>query len=75
MQRQADLLEVIGALGPPGRLPRRLDRRQQQGNQDADDGDHHQKLDQRKAFPKKHPTRPLPWHAAHVPAETSLVNH
>jgi hypothetical protein len=31
-----------------GSLPGRLDRGQQQGDKDADDGDHHQQLDQGK---------------------------
>src|SRR5439155_27385786 len=44
----ADLLEVVGALRPAGGLAGRLDRWQQQGNEDRDDGDHHEKLDQRK---------------------------
>jgi hypothetical protein len=42
---QADLLQVVGALGPAGGLPRGLHRRQQQRDQDADDGDDHQQLD------------------------------
>ena len=44
---QAELLEVVDALRPPGRLARRLDGGQQQGDQDRDDRDHHQQLDQR----------------------------
>ena len=44
---QADLLEVVGALGPAGRLTRRLHRGQQQRDQDRDDGDDDQQLDQR----------------------------
>ena len=44
-----DLLDLIGALRPPGRLAGRLDRRQQQGDQDANDGDHDQQFDQREA--------------------------
>ena len=35
----ADLLEVVDALGPPRGLARRLDRRQQQRDQHGDDGD------------------------------------
>ena len=45
---QGNLLEVILALQLAGRLAGRLHRRQQQGDQDADDHDHHQKLDKRK---------------------------
>ena len=41
---QGDLLEVVPALRLPGGLPRRLHRRQQQRDQDADDRDHHQKF-------------------------------
>ena len=44
VHRQADLLEIVGALHPPRRLPGRLHRRQQQRNEDPDDGDHHQQL-------------------------------
>ena len=42
MHRQADLFEVVDALGAPGRLAGRLYRWQQEGNQDPDDGDHDQ---------------------------------
>ena len=49
MGRQADLLEVVRALGPTGRLAGRLDGGQEQGDQDGDDGDHHQQLDQRES--------------------------
>ena len=37
---QADLLEVVGAFGPGGRLPDLLYGREQQANQDGDDGHH-----------------------------------
>ncbi len=43
---QRELLEVVGALGAAGGLPRRLDRGQQQGDQHCDDRDYHQQLDQ-----------------------------
>jgi len=49
VQGQADLLEVVDALRPPGRLACGLDRRQQQRDQDGDDGDDHQQLDQGEA--------------------------
>jgi hypothetical protein len=49
VQREAELLEVVGALDAAGRLSGGLDGRQQQRNQDGDDRDHHQKLDQRKS--------------------------
>jgi hypothetical protein len=45
---QADLLTVVGALDAAGRLPDLLDRRQQQGDQDADDGNDNQQFDKRK---------------------------
>ena len=49
VHRQADLAEVIGALCPPRCLAGGLNRRQQQGHQDADDRDHDQQFDKRKA--------------------------
>ena len=48
LRRQGELLQVVDATGPPGRLAGRLDRRQQQRDQDADNGNHHQQFDQRK---------------------------
>ena len=41
---QGELFEVVLALHPSGGLPRRLHRRQQQRDQDADDCDYDQKL-------------------------------
>jgi hypothetical protein len=52
--RQGDLLEVVGALGAAGGLARRLDGRQQEGDQDGDDGDHDQQLDQGEAAMSAH---------------------
>ena len=49
VQGQADLLEVVDALGAAGGLAGRLHGRQQQADQDGDDRDHHQQLDQREA--------------------------
>ena len=46
MRRQAELLEVVDALGAAGRLAGRLDGRQQQRDQDGDDGDDDEQLDQ-----------------------------
>src|SRR5262245_47960906 len=43
---QAELLQVIGALGPTGCLACRLHGGQQEGNQDGDDRDHDEQLDQ-----------------------------
>jgi hypothetical protein len=49
VHRQADLLQVVGALHPVGRLPDLLHGRQEQPDQDRDDGDDHQELNERKA--------------------------
>ncbi len=49
MQGQADLLQVVDALRPPGRLAGGLDGGQEQGDQDGDDRDDDQQLDQREA--------------------------
>jgi hypothetical protein len=42
MGRQPELLQIVGTLRAPSRFPRRLHRRQQQRNQNADDGDYNQ---------------------------------
>jgi len=47
-EAQADLLEVVLALQPACRLAGGLHGGQQQRDENADDGDHHQQLDQRK---------------------------
>jgi hypothetical protein len=39
---EGKILQMIDALGSPGRFSRRLDGRQQQRDQDADDGNYHQ---------------------------------
>src|SRR5205807_788293 len=49
VQRQADLLEVVGALPACGRVAHLLHGGQKKTNQDPNDGDHHQQLDQREA--------------------------
>ena len=46
VQRQAELLHVVDALRSAGGFTSRLDRRQQQRDQDGDDGDDHQQFDQ-----------------------------
>ena len=43
------LLQIVGALRPTGRFAACLHGRQQERDQDADDGDHHQEFDQREA--------------------------
>ncbi len=48
---QADLFEIVAALHPPRRFARRLNGRQQKSHEDADDGDHHEQLDQRETSP------------------------
>ena len=45
----AELPQVVLALRPIGGLARGLDRRHDQGDQDADDGDDDEQLDQVKA--------------------------
>ena len=49
VQRKANLLEIILALSPAGCFAGLLDRRQQQGHKDGDDGNHHQQFDQGKS--------------------------
>jgi hypothetical protein len=44
---QTQLLEAVGALHSARRLARSLHGREQQRDEYADDGDHHQQLDQR----------------------------
>ena len=48
VQPEADLLQIVSALNPSGRLTGRLDGGQQQGDQDRDDRDDDQQLDQGK---------------------------
>ena len=47
VNRQPDLLQVITALGATGRVTSLLHRREQQGNENSDNGDHHQQFNQR----------------------------
>jgi len=46
VQSQTDLLHVVDALDPPGRLAGRLHRGQQKRDEHRDDRNHHEKLDQ-----------------------------
>ena len=46
---QADLLEIVGALGPAGCLPCRLHSRKEQGDQDRDNCNDDEQFDQCKA--------------------------
>jgi hypothetical protein len=45
VNRQADLSAIVQTLRSPGRFPSRLNRRQQEGNEDADNGDDNQQFD------------------------------
>ena len=47
MQPDSELAKVIDTLAPPRRLTRRLDRWQQQRNQNPNDRDYNQQLDER----------------------------
>jgi len=49
VQAETELFQVVFALRPAGRLPGLLHRRQQQGNQNRDDGNHHQQFNQGKS--------------------------
>jgi hypothetical protein len=46
VRRQAELLEIVRALGTPGRFSGGLNRRKEESDEDADDRDDHQQLDQ-----------------------------
>src|SRR3954468_22714263 len=59
-RRHAQLPQIVDALAPPCRLARRLNRGQQQRNQDANDRDHDEKLDERE------PARRTTTEPAHV---------
>jgi hypothetical protein len=43
---QAQLLEIVAALGTAGGLAHLLNGRDEQGDEDCNNGDHHQQLDQ-----------------------------
>jgi hypothetical protein len=48
VQSKPKLLEVVRATATTGRLPGCLNGRQEQADERADDGDHHEQLDERK---------------------------
>ena len=48
---QRELTDIVAAVTPPRRLAGRLHRRQEQADERADDGDHHQELDEGKTRP------------------------
>jgi hypothetical protein len=47
---EAELLEIVLALAASGSFARGLNGRKQQRDENANDGDHHQKFDKRKRF-------------------------
>jgi hypothetical protein len=49
VRSQSNLLEIVAALNPSGGLSDLLDGWQEQADEDANDGNHHQQLDQREA--------------------------
>jgi len=49
---QPELLQVVGALNAAGGFPRRLNGRQQQGDQNGDDRNDDKQLDEREASPQ-----------------------
>jgi hypothetical protein len=55
---EGKLAEMALALAATSRLARRLDRRQQQGHQNADDRDHDQEFDQSKTILTGVPSMP-----------------
>jgi hypothetical protein len=59
VQRQANLLEIVLALGPAGRFASLLNCRQQQGDEYGNDGDDNQQLDERKTATTNHLTHPF----------------
>jgi hypothetical protein len=54
MSRNADLLEIVGALDARGGGANLLDGRQQEPNQNGDDGNDDKKLDEREGTPLWH---------------------
>ena len=57
VERQPDLLQVVGAVQAAGGFAGRLHRRQQQPDQNADDRDDHEQFDQREC---KSPCHAMP---------------
>jgi ferritin-like metal-binding protein YciE len=77
MQGQAELLHVVLALRATGRLTGLLDRRQQQGNQDRDDGDDHEQFDESETSPLglNHDTTPAEKEYEEIATQTRKVIH
>lgn len=55
VKTDADLLEIVAALGPRCRLANPLDRRHQKCYENSDDGDDNQELDERESIAATHP--------------------
>ena len=68
VKRQPQLLEIVRAVDAPAALSRRLHRREQQGDEYGDDGNHHQQLHERNPVGATG-VRPLP------PFLQSLATH
>jgi hypothetical protein len=49
LHRKAHLPQIAGATHPSGSFPRRLNRRQQQSNENSDNSNYHQKFHERKS--------------------------
>ena len=54
MHSQADLLEIVDALGSPSGLAGGLDGGKQKRDEHGDDRDHHQKLNERETLADAH---------------------
>ena len=77
VDRQSQLLEVVGALHAAGRLAGGLHRRQEQGHQDADNGDHDEELDERETRGRIHNVE-LEVRTAHMqpsPLDCPMLGH
>jgi hypothetical protein len=55
LESQTDLLEMVLALRPPGGLTGRLNGRQQQRDENADDGNYDQEFHERETGPASFP--------------------
>src|SRR5438093_1107126 len=73
VQRQAELLEVVGALAAAGRLASRLHRRQQERDQHANNCNHHEQLDQRESPPTALPIQVLRQHECLLPMRRIII--
>ena len=69
MEGDADLLEVVDALHPPGRFARGLYGGQQKCDQDRDNRDHDQELDEGEALVTLQPHLQLVQHSSVAPSK------